>query len=142
VPALADVLAALPRRAFLDVELKVVAGLETIEVLAGGRGRDLERAVISSFEPAALRHVAQLAPAWPRWLNVPWIDDAILDAARDLDVQGLSVEWHAITPQSAARVRAAGLDLAAWTVRRRDTFTRLGTLGVAAICVEGAALDG
>jgi hypothetical protein len=38
-------------------------------------------------------------------------------------------------------VRAAGLDLAAWTVRRRPTFERLAKLGVVAICVEGAALD-
>jgi glycerophosphoryl diester phosphodiesterase len=41
-----------------------------------------------------------------------------------------------------ARARAADLDVAAWTVRRRPTARRLDRLGVAAICVEAAALDG
>ncbi len=31
---------------------------------------------------------------------------------------------------------------AAWTVRRRSTFDRLASLGVIAVCVEAAALDG
>ena len=37
---------------------------------------------------------------------------------------------------------AAGLEVAAWTVRRRATFDRLAELGVVAVCVEAAALDG
>ena len=37
---------------------------------------------------------------------------------------------------------AAGLDVAACTVRRRPTFDRLARLGVVAVCVEAAALDG
>ena len=41
-----------------------------------------------------------------------------------------------------ALARAAGLDVAAYTVRDRATFDRLANLGVAAVCVEAAALDG
>jgi glycerophosphoryl diester phosphodiesterase len=41
-----------------------------------------------------------------------------------------------------ARAAAAGLDVAAWTVRRRSTAARLERLGVVALCVEAAALDG
>jgi glycerophosphoryl diester phosphodiesterase len=40
------------------------------------------------------------------------------------------------------RARAGGLEVAAWTVRRRATATRLEKLGVVALCVEAAALDG
>jgi glycerophosphoryl diester phosphodiesterase len=40
------------------------------------------------------------------------------------------------------RAEAAGLEVATWTVRRRPTYRRLERLGVAAICVEAAALDG
>jgi glycerophosphoryl diester phosphodiesterase len=47
-----------------------------------------------------------------------------------------------IDKRSAARVRDAGLDLVAWTVRRRPTYRRLAYLGIAAICAEGNALDG
>jgi glycerophosphoryl diester phosphodiesterase len=47
-----------------------------------------------------------------------------------------------IDSRTAATVLGAGLTLAAWTVRRRDTFRRLERLGVSAMCVEAAALDG
>ena len=50
----ADVLAAVGRRAFLDVELKGDPGGAVVEVLAAGRGPALENAVVSSFERAAL----------------------------------------------------------------------------------------
>ena len=40
------------------------------------------------------------------------------------------------------RATAAGLTIAAYTVRDRETFDRLANLGVAAVCVEAEALDG
>jgi glycerophosphoryl diester phosphodiesterase len=52
------------------------------------------------------------------------------------------VLWGAITPASLRAAETAGLEVAAWTVRRRATFDRLSRLGVVAVCVEGAALDG
>src|SRR6266540_2630058 len=69
VPSLADVLAALPHRAFLDVELKAGHDRAVVEVLAAGRGPGLVNAVVSSFEPDTLERIGGLAPAWPRWLN-------------------------------------------------------------------------
>jgi glycerophosphoryl diester phosphodiesterase len=142
VPTLAEVLAAVPRRAFLDVELKGDPGRAVVEVLAAGRGAELQRAVISSFEPAALERVAGLAPTWPRWLNTTDLERPTIAAALDLGCRGIACEWHAIDPQSARRVRQAGLDLAAYTVRRRPTYRRLAELEVMAMCVEGPALDG
>ena len=55
VPSLADVLAAVPRRAFLDVELKLYPGRGAVDALTAGRGPGLERAVISSFEAGRAR---------------------------------------------------------------------------------------
>lgn len=142
IPTLAEVLAAVPRRAFLDVELKGDPGRAVVEVLAAGRGAELHGAVVSSFDPAALERVGGLAPAWPRWLNASDLDPATIAAALDLGCRGIASEWHAIDPGSARRVRRAGLDLAAYTVRRRPTYRRLAGLGVMAMCVEGPALDG
>lgn len=142
VPSLAEVLAALPERAFLDVELKEVPNPEVARILVAARGRAPERAVVSSFEPLALRTLALLVPRWPRWLNVTVLNGPVIDAALDLDCAGISAEWRAITSGTAPLVRAAGLDLVAWTVRRRPTVERLARLGVAAVCVEGAPLDG
>ncbi len=142
VPALADVLAALPRHAFLDVELKVVPAAETVAVLASGRGPELHEAVVSSFDPRALLAIAQLVPAWPRWLNTVMLDESVVSTALELECVAVAALWRNISPTSVRLVREAGLELAAWTVRRRPTFARLARQGVRAICVEAAALDG
>jgi glycerophosphoryl diester phosphodiesterase len=142
VPTLADALAAIPRRAFLDVELKGDPGRGAFEALVAGRGPGLERAVLSSFEPATLQRFGGLAPRWPRWLNSHDASDATIATALGLGCRGLSVEWHALDRRAVARIQAAGLDLMSWTVRRRPTYARLERLGVTAICVEASALDG
>ncbi len=142
VPTLADVLLALPRGAFLDVELKGLHDRAVIEVLAAGRGADLRRAVVSSFETETLERVGGLAPAWPRWLNAEDLEPATIATAVELGCRGISAEWRAIDGAAMRRARAAELEVAGWTVRRRPTYDRLARLGVVAICVEAAALDG
>lgn len=142
VPTLHDVLAAVPRDAFLDVELKGDPGDGVIEVLEASRGPSLEAAVVSSFTPAALERVARARPSWPMWLNADRIDDHAIATALGLGCRGIAAAWRGIDPAGADRVHAAGLELAAWTVRRPQTATRLERLGAVAICVEGPALDG
>lgn len=142
VPTLAEVLASVGPHPFLDVELKGDSGPSVVEVLAAGRGPGLRNAVVSSFEPAALERVARRAPSWPRWLNVVTLDVSVLAEAVRLGCRGVAVEWRALDRGSVRLAQAAGLDVAAWTVRRRPTFERLAGLGVVAVCVEAAALDG
>jgi glycerophosphoryl diester phosphodiesterase len=143
VPSLADVLGALPPDAFLDVELKGDDhGDATAAVLLSGRGESGSRAVVSSFEPPTLAAMADRLPGWGRWLNTVDLAPATLALALGLGCAGVSVLWGALTPASIHAARRAGLDVAAWTVRRRATFDRLGHLGVVACCVEAAALDG
>ena len=141
VPTLEAVLFALPRRAFLDVELKGDHGRAAVDVLTGFRGPGLERAVVSSFEAGTLERVGRLAASWPRWLNAEDLSDATIRTATDLDCRGVSVDWHAIDARSFARARAADLEVAAWTVRRLPTYRKLERMGVVAICAEAAALD-
>jgi glycerophosphoryl diester phosphodiesterase len=142
VPSLATVLLAVPRRAFLDVELKEDPGRAIVETLAAGRGAELHRAVVSTFDGHVLERIGGLAPGWPRWLNAGDLEPATIASARELGCRGIAADWRVIDRGSAARVRAAGLELAAWTVRRRATFERLARLGVVAVCVEAGALDG
>lgn len=142
VPTLAAVLDAADHRAFLDVELKTVPGPVIIEVLAAGRGPQLTGAVISSFDEAALVRIGRLAPSWPRWLNAQTLDQVILDQATELGCVGISVWWEAVDQVAMDRSRAAGLEVAAWTVQDRATFDRLANLGLVAVCVEAGALDG
>ncbi len=99
--------------------------------------------MLSSFDPIALGAARDLAPSWPRWLNVEGtLGIAEVDAALALGCPAIAADWRLITSRTAALVREAGLDLAAWTVRRRPTLRRLAALGVVAACVEGAALGG
>jgi glycerophosphoryl diester phosphodiesterase len=133
------------RRPFLDVELKEPANEAFFEVLGASRGRPdgtLDRAVVSSFQPEIVAGVRAARPGWAVWGNALDLDPATIEVATKLGFRGLSVRWRAITPAGAARARDAGLELAAWTVRRRPTFDRLERLGVDAVCVEAAALDG
>lgn len=142
VPTLAEALAAIPRRAFLDVELKGDPGRGAFEALIAGRGPGLERAVISSFEPATLRRFGGWAPTWPRWLNAHDAKPATIAKAVELECRGVCIEWHALDGDAIARIRDAGLQLGAFTIRRPPTYRRLARLGLTLICAEGAALDG
>lgn len=142
VPTLEEVLRVVGRRPFLDVELKGDPGPGVVEVLAAGRGPKLHNAVVSSFDHFALEAVARRAPTWPLWLNTDDLDGTVVSDALALGCRGVSVQWRALGDASVARARAAGLEVAAWTVRRRSTFDRLARLGVVAVCVEAAALDG
>ena len=142
IPNLADVLAAIPHRAFLDVELKGRHGRAVVEVLAAGRGPGLVNAVVSSFTVDTLKRVAGLVPRWPRWLNAVDLEPRTIEVATELECRAISVEWHAIDRAGLERARDAGLDVAAWTVRRRATAARLARLGIMAACLEAGALDG
>ena len=142
IPSLADALAAIPHRSAVDVDLKGPHDRAVVEVLASGRGPGLVNGVVSSFIPETLERIAGLAPAWPRWLNAYHMSSAKIREAADLECQAISVDFHEIDAGSVAEARAAGLDVAAWTVRRRTTYGRVQRLGVIAACVEAAALDG
>jgi glycerophosphoryl diester phosphodiesterase len=146
IPSLAELLALVPPRAFLDVELKgkpVHAVVPVLEARRGSADGTLRRTVVSSFEADALRWLGAIRPAWALWLNVDAdLSEATLALARDLGCSGISADWRLIDERAARRVAEAGLALAAWTVTTRATARRLDRLGVVAMCVEGAALDG
>ena len=142
VPSLADALHGIPHRSTVNVDLKGLHDRTVVEVLASGRGPGLVNAVVSSFEPVTLERVGGLAPAWPRWLNAWVLSAATIRQAVELGCQAISIDFHVIDHGSLAAARAAGLDVAAWTVRRRTTYGRLQRLGVIAACVEAGALDG
>ena len=143
IPSLAEVLAALPKDATLDVELKGDGHADaTADVLRAGRGKAPRHAVISSFDTASLQAMADRLPSWPRWLNATDLGPDTLATAKGLGCRAVAVLWGAITPASLKAARAAGLEVAAWTVTRPATFERLARQGVIAACVEGRAFDG
>ncbi|MET1231436.1 MAG: glycerophosphodiester phosphodiesterase [Candidatus Limnocylindrales bacterium] len=141
VPMLADVLAAVPPTAFLDVELKVVPTERLTAMLESARGTEPAAAVASSFLPEVLTALARSLPLWPRWLNSDRLDGAVVERAVALDCAGIAAEWRSITHVAARQVRDAGLGLAAFAVRREATVRRLERLGLRFVCVEARPLD-
>lgn len=142
VPTLAEVLAIVPPAAFLDIEFKSAPAPTAGDVIRAARGDDRERTVVSSFDPDVIRQIASEGWPWPRWGNAPVILPEIVELAVQLGCQGLALEWHSVDEASVAAIQAAGLTVAAWTVREPATFERLEVLGVTAVCVEAEALDG
>lgn len=140
VARLDDALAALPRQAFLDIELKEPFGRSLVEILAAGRGPELHNAVISAFDPTTLARIRDLVPGWPRWLNARSLSRTTIARATDLGCVGVAVLVSALGPRSIAAAQSNGLQVAAWTVTNRQAYTRLVELGVVAIIVEGEAL--
>jgi len=129
---------------FLDIEFKalVPTALPLIDAARGHRAGGLRQAVVSTFHPDVMAWLAAERPAWPRWANVVDLEPATIDAVAAFGCRGLASEWHSIDASGMRRAAEAGLAVAAWTVRRRDTFRRLERLGVVASCVEASALDG
>lgn len=142
VPMLSDVLAAVGSAPYLDVELKVDVGRPAVEILAAARGPAFERTVVSSFSSTALQTVGRLAPGWPLWLNSRSLDAATIANAIAAGCVGVAIEWRALNADSVGLAQEAGLDVAAWTVHSLSTFEDMARLGVVAVCVEDAALDG
>lgn len=142
IPTLAEVMDAAGPGPFLDIELKGEAVPGVIEVIEDARGSSIQGTVVSSFEHETLAWVGQMRPQWPRWLNAIDLGASTIRAAVELRCRAVSVDWRSINRGTMARASAAGLEVAAWTVRRRPTADRLEGLGVVAICVEAAALDG
>jgi len=148
ISSLGEVLVAIGCDPFLDVELKqkVDAAIDVLELERGRVDDDgqpeLRNAAVSSFHVDVLEWLARERPTWPRWLNAHALRDAEIGLAARLGCTAVSVRWQAIDDGSMGLAREAGLDVVAWTVRDVETYRRLADLGVIAICVEDAALDG
>lgn len=140
VPDLASVLAVLPEPCFLDVELKEDVAELVVPVLAHARGSPPHRTVVSSFLGGALGTLARVAPDWPSWLLTRRLGKGEVATALAMGCKGLAVEWPALRPATADLVRAAGLELATWTVADQATLDGVIGLGVDAICVDPPAL--
>ena len=142
ISTLADVLATIPHRVWIDIELKDRHDRTVVEVLAAGRGPTLVNAVVSSFNAETLERIGGLAPDWPRWLNADDLEPETLDLAKRLGCPVISADWHAIDAAAMARARAADLEVAAWTVRGRATWAGSSAWASSRPSSRASILDG
>ena len=147
IPTFKEVLDAVDCDVFLDVEFKerVDAAIDVLELERGRIADDgtpeLRSAAVSSFGTDILGWLRDVRPTWPRWLNAYDLSARTIEVARALGCEAISAEWHAVDGEAVARARAAGLDVAAWTVRGAADYDQLAALGLRAICAEAAALE-
>jgi glycerophosphoryl diester phosphodiesterase len=141
VPPLSAVLARCSSETFLDIELKEDLATAVLPLVLEARGDPPARTVLSSFAPTVVAAIRSRRPTWPCWLNSHVLGPGTIDLARELGCSAVAAEWHAIDAPAMAVASDAGLDVAAWTVRRRSTSERLARLGVIAIIAEAEALD-
>ena len=140
VPSLRAVLEIAGPAPFLDVELKEDVAGPVVAALREARGPDGGRTAVSSFDAEALAHLGRVARGWRCWLNVDDLGGDTIGLAAELGCAGIAARWESVDTRAVARARVAGLEVAAWTVTRTDTFERVARLGVIAVCVEGRAL--
>ena len=138
VPTLSDVLAAMPATTLIDLELKELPTDSLFAAIVGARGASAEGIVLSSFHPAVLRRVEERAPSWPRWLNAETAAEA--EQTNALGCVGLSVSMELLNDANINRWRAAGLEVAAWTIRDVQGAEWASDPRLTALCVEGEGI--
>lgn len=135
VPTLAEALADMPATTLIDLELKEQPTDALFATLTAARGAEAEGVVVSSFYPDVLRTVAERAPGWPCWLNAETVTEA--EQATALGCVGVSVAMELLNDANISRWRAAGLEVAAWTLRGVQGAAWASDLRLTALCVEG-----
>ena len=134
VPTLTETLALVGGAARLDLEIKQ-AGIAAaaLRVLA-----DFPQArwAISSFDWDILRNVRRLDASAELWLLAEAVNEALLAVAVELAAPAVSLTAAAYTPESAARLREAGLEVVVWTVNDPADADRMRSLGAYAICTD------
>ncbi len=140
IPTLDEVITATagaPRPFLLNIEVKNYAtpfdGLERLVVEVVRRHGCEDRVLFSSFNPLAVRRLAQLAPDIPRGilyhhgmpvhLREVWMAPLVPHEFRHPDI-GL------ITPAFVAKLKAQGKRVNTWTVNERADIVRAATSGV------------
>ena len=134
IPTLAQVLHLLGGKLRVYVEVKQ-AGIER-EILDVLAGYPETRWVIGSFDLDVLRAVRAASADAELWVIAYYPTDEIFAAAAELGATTLSLDNEAITAESVERCRAAGLDLAIWTVNDVEEARSVRALGAVGICTD------
>lgn len=134
IPSFEEVVALAAGCLKLYVEIKQ-SGAEaaTLEVLSQFPTADW---IAASFNPSILRSCRALAPEAELWLISQRASDDALQTARDVAATTISLWSDATSPAAAARLFAADLDLAVWTVNDVAIAHQAEMLGASAVCTD------
>lgn len=137
IPSLQQVLTAIGNRATVYVELKGSnSERATLDVIAASAAR----CAVHSFDHAAIRRAAQLAPAVRRGILFDAYPNDIDAALRDTAALDAWPEWTLIDAALVQRVHARGGRVIAWTVNTSNAAEGLIRLGVDGLCGDDVRL--
>lgn len=150
VPTLEEVLAALPERVGVQVEIKVpeggpYPGIERRVCNCLRQGGMVARSAVISFDPRTLSRVREAAPEVPAGFLVserrlPVGDGAPVDriaaTARAGGAAFAGLELKLVSPDLVAGLRNAGLGVAVWTVNDAPDMRACRDLGVDAVASD------
>jgi glycerophosphoryl diester phosphodiesterase len=138
IPTLAEVFSAFPNQDAYQIEIKstVPTDLPTIcarlAALVDEHGLE-DRVMISSFEPAALKTMAEIAPELPRTLIGSFDSPAWIDQALALDCQGVCISHQSGTDEVVDLAHEHGFVITGWPANTPDEIAQLLAWDVAHI---------
>lgn len=141
IPRLADVLALVRGRAFVQIELKRGAKLAPV-VRTIRRAKAEGWVMLASFEPTLVRQAGRLAPDIPRMLIAEGrgLKKLLADMAA-FGAVGLSLDHRTLrSRREVGRIRHHGGTVWCWTVNTVPAMRRLAARGVDAILSDNPAL--
>ncbi len=134
VPTLAETLELVGDTVHLDLEIKGHGiAPQVLGVLAA---YPAARWAISSFDWDTLREVRQLASHAMLWPLAEEMSEELPRVAAELASPAVALAAAAFAAESAATLRAAGLDVMAWTVNDATEAQRVHDLGAFALCTD------
>jgi len=128
------------KRTHLSIQPKADCVADAIAIVKKARAEKMV-----GFNDASLKYMSQvkeLAPEIPVfWDRLPTTDiDDDIRIAKEKGFESLVIYFKGLTPEKAAKVKAAKLQLGAWTVDDRETMESLLKMGVDRIYTDDPKL--
>lgn len=145
VPTLAEVLDALQDMPDMEIEIKKDDGgrYEQIvtailhDLAAAGR---TSGAMITSFEPDALRAAKAISPDTPRGLIGNWAENHMWELVDELAPQKAGIDMRDASPEIVARAKAAGCVAVGWPCNDEETVRKVKAWGFDQVCTDAPSL--
>jgi len=134
IPTLAEIFAAVNRRAVINVELKGAQTAAPVAKLIAGyvnrHGWSFADFLVSSFDHTRIREAKQLCPDIRIGALITKAPRGLAKFAETLGVWSLHADKRCVTPELVADAHARGLKVFVFTVNHPRDIARMKTLGV------------
>jgi len=133
IPTLASVLAAVPEKATVYVEIKGRSIEDKVAAVLAATDR---RCAVHSFDFGTVETFRRIAPDVPRGILLDSYPASLAGAIERAAAKYVWPEWGLIDRRLVETAHAAGARVIAWTVNSRDVADELVKLGVDGICSD------